>query len=89
MLDTFMTLLFSLLFLVNKVNRIKAAGRIRDFFVVICKFFGLYRSSFSALQGGKLCGYLLWSCLQRQFITVVYHLSPIISIGGGLNDFNK
>jgi hypothetical protein len=85
MLETLMTLLFS----VNKINRIKAAGRIRDFFVVICKFFGLYRSSFSALQGGKLCGYLLWSRLQRRFITVGYHLSPIISIGGGLNDFNE
>jgi hypothetical protein len=84
-LDVFVTLLF----LINKISRINTAGHFLDFFVVIYKFFGLNRHRFSALHGGKLCGYLLWNCLQQRFITVGYHSNQMINIGGELNDFNE
>lgn len=56
-----------LLLLVKKVVRIKAAGRIREFFDVTCKLSVFRMHRFSALHGGELCGYLLWSCLLQRF----------------------
>ena len=85
MLDAFVTLLF----LVNKVSRINAAGHILDFFVVMRKFFGFHKHRFSALHGGELCGYLLLSSLLQQSITVRYRSNPMFKIGGELNDFNE
>ena len=85
MLDAFVTLLF----LVNKVSGINAAGHILDFFVVMCNFFGFHKHRFSALHGGELCGYLLLSCLLQRSIIVGYRSSQIINIGGELNDFNE
>jgi hypothetical protein len=52
-LDAFVDLLF----LLNKVSRINAAGHINDFFVVMCKFFCFHKHIFSAaLHGSELCG---------------------------------
>lgn len=58
-LGAFMTLLL----LVKKVRRIKAAGQIR-------KFFDFHKHRFSALHGGELCGYLLQVCLLQRFLLV-------------------
>jgi hypothetical protein len=88
-LNTFVTSLFSMRSLVTKVSRINAAGHIKDFFIVMCKFFGFHMHRLSALHGGELCGYLLLSCLLQRTIIVGHRSDQIINIGGELNDFNE
>jgi hypothetical protein len=83
-LDAFVTLMF----LIQKVSRIKATGHIHDFFNVTYKFFSFHKHKFSALHGGELCGYLLQSCLLQRFLAG-YSSNLLVSFGGELNDFNK
>ena len=78
-----------LLFLINRANRIKAAGHIIKFLVVSCSFSSFHRHIVSAHQITGMCGYLYCSCLLRRFLTLGYCSIPMFRIGGELNDFNK
>lgn len=85
--DALLKFLFLMLFLLNKVSRVKSVIRINDYVFVISTFFKFQKHRFSALHGGKLCGYLLRCCLLNQFGQVGYRSIQLCSIGGEFNDF--
>lgn len=88
-LGTGMILLFSLSFLLNKASRAKAAGHFDTVFVVSCSFLSFYRHIISTLRRIRVCNYLFLSNLHLCFIIFVCRSKSLISIGGGINDFNE
>ena len=88
-LGTDMSLLFFLRFLLNKGGGEKAAGLFNKLSIVNCSFLGFNRHIISTLQVIKVCDYLFLSSLRLRFIIAGCRSTPMISIGGELNDFNE
>jgi len=77
-----MTLLFSLLYMINKTRGIKAAGCFYIFFVLESDFFSFLKQIIQTLPANGSCGYLYRSFLLSRLLTVGYSSNTINRIWG-------